>query len=48
MLNAAAFPTPPAEGDLFDIGPFVGLWFAAATIRVLPLLRDKGGAAAPA
>jgi len=42
-LNAATFPTPPAEGELFDIGPFVGLWFAAATVRVIVLLRGKDG-----
>jgi hypothetical protein len=46
VLNSATFPTPPAEGDLFDIGPFVGLWFAAATIRVILLLREKGGSTA--
>ena len=46
ILNAATFPTPPAEGDLLDIGPFVGLWFAAATIRVILLLREKGSAPA--
>lgn len=44
ILNAATFPTPPAEGDLFDIGPLVGLWFGVATIRLLLLLRAKGGA----
>lgn len=32
-LNLATFPTPPAEADLFDVGPFVGLWYLAATIQ---------------
>jgi hypothetical protein len=40
MLNSATFPTPPAEGALFDIGPFVGLWFAATTVRIIILLRQ--------
>jgi hypothetical protein len=44
VLNSATFPTPPAEGELFDIGPFVGLWFTAATIRLLLLLRGKNSA----
>ena len=39
VLNAWTFPTPPADGELFDIGPFVGLWFAAATIRLTLLLK---------
>jgi hypothetical protein len=38
-LNSATFPTPPAEGELIDIGPFVGLWFAAMTVRIIFLLR---------
>jgi hypothetical protein len=27
VLNFWTFPTPPAEAGLFDLGPFVGLWF---------------------
>ncbi len=49
VLNAATFPTPPAEGELFDIGPFVGLWFTAATIRPIasPLCRAIKGWSLP-
>lgn len=28
-LNAATFPLPPADGGLFDIGPFIGLFVMA-------------------
>lgn len=34
VLNLATFPTPPAEAGSFDIGPFVGLWYVAATVQV--------------
>ena len=34
VLNSATFPTPPAEGQLIDVGPFVGLWFGAIVVRV--------------
>lgn len=47
VLNSATFPTPPAQGDLVDVGPFVGLWFGAVTIRVLWLLRRVDGAEEP-
>jgi hypothetical protein len=33
VLNLYTFPIPPAEADLFDIGPFVGLWYLAATVQ---------------
>ena len=42
MLNSATFPTPPANGQLFDIGPFVGLWFGIVTIRVFFWMRNAG------
>ena len=32
-LNLYTFPTPPAEAGLIDVGPFVGLWYLAATIQ---------------
>lgn len=38
-LNLATFPTPPAEAGLFDIGPFVGLWYLAVTIQTWRSLR---------
>lgn len=33
VLNLIPFPVPPAEAGSFDIGPFVGLWYLAATIQ---------------
>jgi hypothetical protein len=46
-LNLATFPTPPADAGSFDVGPFVGLWYLAATIqawRSLGWAREKVGA----
>jgi hypothetical protein len=28
-LNAATFPVPPADGGLFDVGPFIGVFVMA-------------------
>lgn len=39
VLNSATFPTPPAEGQLIDVGPFVGLWFGAVVVRVFFWMR---------
>jgi hypothetical protein len=33
-LNVATFPEPPAESNLLDLGPFVGLWYLAVTIQM--------------
>lgn len=33
LLNLGTFPLPPAEAGWFDVGPFVGLWYLAATIQ---------------
>ena len=33
VLNLLPFPTPPAESGSVDVGPFVGLWYLAATIQ---------------
>lgn len=33
-LNLAIFPTPPADANLFDAGPLVGLWYLAVSIQV--------------
>lgn len=33
VLNILTFPTPPAEAGSFDVGPFVGLWYLAATLQ---------------
>jgi len=35
ILNSATFPTPPAEGQLIDVGPLVGLWFGAVVVSVI-------------
>lgn len=35
VLNLGAFPTPPGEAGLLDLGPAVGLWYLAVTIRIL-------------
>ena len=34
-FNFATFPTPPGSGSagLVDLGPAVGLWYAAVSIR---------------
>lgn len=34
VLNAATFPTPPADGGLIDIGPFIGLFVMALAARL--------------
>ena len=33
VLNLYTFPTPPAEAGSVDVGPFVGLWYLAATVQ---------------
>lgn len=40
VLNLATFPTPPANAGLFDMGPFVGLWYLAITIASFIRLRQ--------
>ena len=39
ILNFATFPTPPASEGLVDLGPAVGLWYAAVSIQALRLRR---------
>ena len=39
VLNFATFPTPPAAEGLVDLGPVVGLWYAAVSVHVLRLRR---------
>ncbi len=38
-LNAATFPWPPGDRGLFDIGPFIALFFVALAARLMTLGR---------
>ena len=42
VLNFASFPTPPADAGLVDLGPLVGLWYAAVSVQALRLWRATG------
>jgi hypothetical protein len=42
VLNFATFPTPPASEGLVDLGPFVGVWYAAVSVQALRLGRVTG------
>jgi hypothetical protein len=35
ILNLWTFPIPPAQKNLVDLGPFVGLWYLAVTILII-------------
>lgn len=48
VLNLATFPVPPAEAGLFDVGPFVGLWYVVLSARVLLVARRESRARVPA
>ena len=37
VLNFATFPEPPASSGLVDLGPLIGLWYAAVSIQALRL-----------
>lgn len=39
VFNLSTFPTPPGDAGLIDLGPFVGLWYLAATILVIRSLK---------
>jgi hypothetical protein len=41
VLNIGTFPKPPAEAGLFDIGPYVGLWYIVLSVRVLLVARRE-------
>jgi hypothetical protein len=38
-FNLYSFPTPPANADLIDFGPFVGLWYLVISIQTLRSLK---------
>ena len=42
VLNFATFPTPPASEGLVDLGPLVGLWYAAVSVQALRLRHLTG------
>ena len=42
VLNFTTFPTPPASEGLVDLGPLVGLWYAAVSVQALRLQRLTG------
>jgi len=45
VFNLATFPTAPAEAGLIDLGPVVGLWYAAVLVqlwRSMGWVRDLG------
>ena len=44
-LNFATFPTPPASEGLVDLGPAVGLWYAAVSIQALRIRRHEAPSA---
>lgn len=44
-LNLATFPIPPADADVVDVGPLVGVWYLAITLR---MWRSLGWASARA
>jgi hypothetical protein len=39
VLNALTFPRPPANAGLLDVGPVIGLWYMAVSVRLGLLLR---------
>ena len=38
-INFAAFPEPPGDAGLVDIGPLVGAWYGIVSVRTLRLRR---------
>jgi hypothetical protein len=38
-LNLFAFPEPPGDAGSVDLGPLIGLWYLAVTIRMVRSLR---------
>jgi hypothetical protein len=42
-FNLYTFPIPPANANLIDFGPFVGLWYLIVSIQVLRSLKWAQG-----
>jgi hypothetical protein len=42
VFNFATFPTPPGSEGLVDLGPLVGLWYAAVSVQALRLRHLTG------
>jgi hypothetical protein len=38
-FNLYTFPIPPANANLIDFGPFVGLWYLIISIQTLRSLK---------
>jgi hypothetical protein len=34
LVNLAAFPEPPGQAGLVDLGPVIGLWYLIVTVRL--------------
>ena len=39
VLNLWTFPAPPADSGLFDVGPFVGVWFVVLSLRMMSSVK---------
>jgi hypothetical protein len=39
VVNLWTFPTPPGDAGLIDLGPALGLWYLAVTLRMIGSLR---------
>ena len=46
-LNLWTFPTPPANAGWVDLGPLVGLWYAAVSVQMLRSLPWAGSKVRP-
>jgi hypothetical protein len=43
VLHVVTVPEPPSSAGLVDLGPLVGLWYTALTVRAILLLRAAHG-----
>jgi hypothetical protein len=50
VLNMVTFPTPPANANLVDLGPFCALWYLVVSVQMLRSVawaRAKGAVGPP-